>query len=674
MKYLLLLSLFIASLCTIGQNNAPVAVDDTIYYSFSEVHEFDSLRITTAFLFNDSDPDGANVFLVDVLYSGVNSMVPIIAQGKVIWLYYMAPSPFSGTDTFQYIIGDYGNPVKYDTGTVTMIIMRKGYEKLNANNINATIRKDVLFSAPVNSGPGFETPNHKGIHSIFATNIWVSGLKNGVVHSNIRQFGGNTYQGIHTSNNGPVSNTSHTDSLFNTKWDRVWEVWRQQIDYHILHWSDIGYQPAQALMEWPAHGSIVEGEVANLAAFFDNDLDGIYNPMDGDYPEIKGDQAIYFIYNDGNSPTSVTPMVSEVHGMAYAFSCQDSALQNTIFVDYWIYNRSQNTYDSTYISMWSDMDLGNAQDDYVQCDVMRNLFFMFNGDDFDDANAGRPGYEDYPGSQGVVILKGAKKDNDGMDNNFGIGLNETVNGTGFGDGITDNELWGMEFFTFSVNSISNNPKTEQEFRFIQTNHDLQGNQLASDFNSNGTQIPYKFMFTDTSDPYFYGTRGITIPPFTEIGNGNAPADRRILASTGPVTFAPGDVIELTYAFVFGRDYVNAGAQAGVTNMLKRADSIRSYYDQGMLSACGFPLAVKSETRVNSDFKVYPNPTQNVVHIKQQKAKNIIVEVVDATGKLILSTTGKNQLTTIDLSGFTNGLYFIKVSSDEGFKVTKVIKE
>ena len=669
MKHILLM-LFIGFFSNLySQNNAPNAVDDTIYFSFAEIHEIDSFKINNVFLGNDNDIDGHTIRLHDIIYSGPNSLVPFIPTSQIFWLIYRPSIGFFGTETFHYVIRDNGTPIMYDTGTVTMVINPKDYEVLDANNIQPTISKDVLFSSSNGTLQGFEAPVGSGIHSVFAANLWITGSNNGIVHSNIRDFGTD-----HLSKSGPVSDISHTGTSAVSQWDRVWKVSKHQIDYHLANWTTQGYQPPQELLDWPAHGIIIKGEEQFLAPYVDVNHDTLYNPYDGDYPIIKGDQAIYFIYNDGGSTISVTPMFAEVHGMAYAFSCQDSALQNTIFVDYKIYNRSQNTYDSTFVGMWSDMDLGHPQDDYVQCDVMRNLFFMFNGDDFDDSNAFSSGYENHPASQGVVILKGAKQDDDGFDNNFGIGSKESVNGFGFGDGVPDNELWGMEFFTFSINSTINNPNTEEEFRFVQLNHDIQGNQLVMDFNGTGTLIPYKYMFTGISDPYFYGTDGIPIPPFTEISQGNTPADRRLLASTGPVTFAPGDVIELTYAFVFGRDYVNTGAQAGVTNMLERVDSIQSYYDQGMLSACGFPLAVKSQTKVNTDLNVYPNPTQNVVNIEQQKANDIKVDVIDATGKLVLTTTGQNQLTTIDLSGYTNGLYFIKVSSDEGFKVTKMIKK
>ena len=40
------------------------------------------------------------------------------------------------------------------------------------------------------------------------------------------------------------------------------------------------------------------GQAPYLAPFVDVDYDGLYNPALGDYPDVMGDQAIFFIFND----------------------------------------------------------------------------------------------------------------------------------------------------------------------------------------------------------------------------------------------------------------------------------------------------------------------------------------------------------------------------------------
>jgi hypothetical protein len=474
-------------------------------------------------------------------------------------------------------------------------------------------------------------------------------------------FGDSSQQSDNSSSCGPISATTYHNDKYDNKWDRVWKVKAYEIDYHLANWSNTNYNPPPSFLEWPAHGDTTIGEAYYLAPFYDYDNDGNYNPYNGDYPEIKGDQAIYFIYNDGFSNYSISPMITEVHGMAYAFQCQDSALQNTIFVDYRVINRSQNTFDSTYFGMWTDTDIGNPMDDYVQCDVDRGLYFSYNGDTIDDFHSGKPGYGEYIPVQGIMTLQGAKMDNDGMDNAFGIGTNQTVNGNGYGDGISDNEYWGMEYFYYLNNGAMS---VGEVGRYYQISGKL----------PDGTKAPTRFMFPGSSDTYFYGTGGVPSSPWTEIMVGNVPYDRRGVSSSGPVTFAPGDEIELTYAFVFGLDYTTPGNLPSIDVMLERADSIRSYFNQGALGACGFPLSTGSSIEKEKEILIYPNPATDVITIRWSTAEPATIEILDITGKVVWMGSGGTPQTTIDISTLPNGVYLVRVRSASQMEVQKIIKQ
>lgn len=677
MKNFLLLLLIGIQFQVLSQNTAPVADDRSEFYRYDYMYLDSgySTEVTLRIDQNNFDADGDSIFIDTIIYTGSNSLNQ--NSNFKVRVYYRPIYGFVGTDSFKYVIRDNGTPVKYDTGIVTLIVMRKPFEILDANNVRAKVHKSVLFEVG-----GFIAPKNSGVSSIFSTNMWMVGQNNGSIYSNIRLIAPTMTSGgdpisIYTSNCGPVSNNSHTDSLYNTKWDRVWKVSQHQIDWHLMHYTNSGYVVPQELLDWPAHGNVVNGEAANLAPFVDHNNDQVYNPYDGDYPLIKGDQAIYFIYNDGHSPISLNPMQSEVHGMAYVFDCPDSSLQNTVFVDYKIYNRSNRTYDSTYIGIWNDTDLGNAQDDYVQCDVDRSLFYTFNGDDYDDDNSGQKGFGNHPGALAVMFLKGAKMDDDGLDNTFGIGTNESVNGVGFGDGIVDNEYRGMEFFVYDGSPLSL-PSTENEYYNVLRGKWKDGSSLiyggtGYPYSGGGPWVNAKYKYPGTSDTYHYGTGGVAMSNWTELTHGNVPADRRGIASTGPVTFAPGDAIELTYAFVFGRDHVNQGAQAGVTVMLERADSIRSYFDQGLLSACGFPVSVKEQKEMEDEVLIYPNPANQFIHIELPQSEEIKIEILDSAGKLFISKLGNGKVNEIDLSSLSKGIYLVQVTSKSGKTTQKIIK-
>ena len=672
MQKVLLFFLFISAQLAIAQNQKPIAVNDTIFLRYSQVHSDDSLQLNlNQILSNDYDPDGSNLGLIDLLYSGSNQVYGLKPSSSFIQIWYKVQPNYSGTETFQYVISDFGSPEKKDTAQVAITVMSIAHAQLTANNIKPTITSEVLFSHMSHSRHlGFIAPSNSESSTIFAANLWLSGLKDGVIYSNHRLYGSpaTPINGISNSSNpGPVSDLSHVAPYFNSPWNRVWKVTKEQIDFHLANYQNNGYVANKAILDWPTHGIILDGEPNFIAPYFDRNNDLLYDPYDGDYPIIKGDEAIFFLYNDGGSPLISNPMRSEIHGLVYAFSCGDSAMANTIFVDYKIINRSQNTYDNTHLGMWTDFDNGNPSDDYLQTDVERNLQFCLNGDDFDEDNGGKIGYKNHPPSQGVLLLKGPKKDTDGIDNSYGVNPNESINGKGFGDGIIDNEYWGMQYsILYSASSFALNQDLVN-YNLLQ-NNDLSGTPLL---NLNGHD--HKYIFPNDSDPLYFSTHGTSYSPWTEASIGNSPRDISALTSTGPVTFAPNDTIELTYAFVFGRDYVNTGAQAGVDNMLERVDSIQSYYDQGLLAPCGFPSSINDKKTKTQSFVVYPNPTKDVLNIQQEIGSELQISIFDVTGKLLLTTHSSEKQVQINTNNLPNGLYVISIQSPIGKSSQMFIK-
>src|SRR5690606_22866099 len=63
---------------------------------------------------------------------------------------------------------------------------------------------------------------------------------------------------------------------------------------------------------------------------------------------------------------------------------------------------------------WVDADLGNPFDDFVGCDVPRNLGYCYNGDDFDE---GILGYGLNPPSVGTTFFEGPR---DSAGNELGL--------------------------------------------------------------------------------------------------------------------------------------------------------------------------------------------------------------------------------------------------------------
>ncbi len=70
--------------------------------------------------------------------------------------------------------------------------------------------------------------------------------------------------------------------------------------------------------------------------------------------------------------------------------------------------------------------------------------------------------------------------------------------------------------------------------------------------------------------------------------------------------------------------------------------------------------------------VYPNPNTGRLTIDIGENQNIQIEILDNSGKLIISKATKQQITSIDLSGYTPGIYFINLTNDEISTVKRII--
>jgi len=365
----------------------------------------------------------------------------------------------------------------------------------------------------------------------------------------------------------------------------------------------------------------------------------------------------------------------------YAFDCDvDSALEHTVFANIKYINRSNDTYTEAYLGLWSDLDIGFYEDDFIECDVMRNSFFGYNGVDIDPGADGSPGYGTNLVAQSVTLLKGIKMDNDGLDNAFGVGENESVNGLNFGDGIADNEYWGINHFIFHNNdgSPTGMPTTIQNY--YDYLHSVWKDGTPVTYGGTGYHpadpdaIAARYVFPGVSDPFYYGTGGIEVPEWTDFGAGNPPADRRGLASTGPFTLLPFDTAEVDLAFVFGRDYTGSGNLAPIPIMKERIDSIRSYYLSGQTPCGSFAVSVNEIDKVASSFfSVYPNPFTNFITLDNQSRESMEIVIYNLLGKELMRKYIPTGKTRINLSQIRENALIIKAVSGDSMEAKKLLR-
>ena len=391
-----------------------------------------------------------------------------------------------------------------------------------------------------------------------------------------------------------------------------------------------------------------------MAPFYDNDFNGEYDPNMGDFPYyditnelchtktptldeqyeperihgsilsdqvLKGDQTLWWVFNDkGNSHTESygESIGLEIRGQAFGFSTNDE-INNMSFCSYEIINRSTYELTGTYFCPWTDVDLGYAQDDYVGCDVKRGLGYGYNGNSI-DGNGQPEAYGDQPPAVGVDFFQGPYMDADGLDNpkykftitstfssidpisgdsifiNDTVGreqlCDESINGVNFGNGIVDDERFGMRRFLYhnNDNSVIGDPQYASDYYNFLRGIWTDGNSMMYGGNAypgaNGVVGPEcVFMFPGDTDPCNWGTGGLDPGDgynqngkyWTDATAGNQPGDRRFMQSAGPFTLKPGAVNYITFGVPWARA-TSGGPQASVELLRVTDDKCQALFD------------------------------------------------------------------------------------------------
>lgn len=440
----------------------------------------------------------------------------------------------------------------------------------------------------------YEVPTGSGIHSFYRGSLWIGGKDESedlhVAAVRFRQIGYDFWPGP-IANNGTIAPNQCVDN------DRIYKLNRWEVQEFRQRYAQSGYVIPADILEWPAAGNPNSVAHAN-APFIDVNNDGMYNAHDGDYPafafdepvdkdfHLLGDQCLWWVENDiGNTHTETggNPMGVELHYMAYAYATCD-VLNDQTFYRVTLHNKSQHNYHETYVGIWVDSELGYVLDDYVGCEVMRDLGYAYNGHDID--GYGGPGqYGAHPPAAGIGILRGPLAvPNDGIDNNR--------------NGIVDEpgERLGMSHFVYHNNDGTNqgDPITGSEYynymRGIWRNGQPMCYGGSGDMYNNCTQEA-DFMFPGDSDPLGYGTDGMPQALWTEQTAGNYPGDRRFLISMGPFNLQTGQSEILHYGALWARDTVQTYAYAAVEKLFEVKDFVQDRFDDNFENAdCCPPVA------------------------------------------------------------------------------------
>lgn len=394
-------------------------------------------------------------------------------------------------------------------------------------------------------------------HSIYSGGLWFGGLAGG----NQLRTAGQTYRtGGDEFWPGPLDTTNATITKEECAvWDRHFKVDQADIKDYLAGKLTSG-PGFKAIKEWPASplpGSLTPGTISrSLAPYVDANKNGTYDGMD--YPDFKGDQAVWWVFNDAGAPHGHFPNGSlviglEIQALAFAFKTNDE-LNNMTFYKYKIINRSNTVLDSTYMGVFADTDLGDANDDYIGCDAGLGVGYVYNGDDFDGGNVG---YGSNPPALGIDFFEGPS-------NEFGTKLPMT----------------NFMYFTNNAPTQQADPSTAAGAY----------NYLRSIWND-GTPLTYggTGYNTKSSDKAKFAFAGKTDPQgraeWTEALEGTKPGDRRLLQAAGPFKLVAGAVNNITIGVVWARAS-SGGAQRSLLEMLDADSKAQGLFNSGFAIAEG----------------------------------------------------------------------------------------
>ena len=506
---------------------------------------------------------------------------------------------------------------------------------LNVNNIEAMVSvHGDMWRDPTSGAAHCAVPAGSGKNIASTGALWMSGYDAAnslhIAAQTYRQDGNDYWP-------GPLDGSGALTYATSQSWAKIWSVNRDEIALFktmSVAGTATPTNTAAAIWEWPAKGNTHakgNGGVAltitdDMAPFKDVNGDGIYNPDDGDYPDVPGDQNLWWVFSDNgpsHSQTNGQPLKVEVHALAFGFK-RWSALDNILYFQYDILNKSTNDYQKFRIGQYADMDLGSPTDDYIGCDTARGLGIVYNGNPTDAV---------YGTNMPMA------------------GITMRVFGGGIANFIYDN----------NDASLAGMPTTAIQYDNYLRSKFRDGTHLAMDFAGPG--VVTTGYGAGPSTNFAFNGNPADHTQWSECNSGNTPGDRRFILSTGDMTLTAGAKISATI-MLLTTDLRpnNACGSANFSSLDSISDVAVAGFDDNYHN---MPLQVDNTPAI-SEINVYPNPANNTLFVDHagiagSKTTIIIYNIMGQAMNAPITLSG--QKATIDISALPAGLYQVVCRGD-----------
>ncbi len=456
---------------------------------------------------------------------------------------------------------------------------------------------------------GIDIHSKQGETLVYKLGLWIGGKVNGELRTAVQTFGQNGAD----FTSGPLNiTTGKTKDERIRSYAHVWAITRFEIE----EFKNKGIISPN-IRDWPAGVNRKQSkgqESANMAPFVDINSNGLYEPEKGDYPRIKGDQMLWWVYNDrGEDRATQNSIGVEIQATAYVYYCDTittgsaiEALNKAVFFEFDIINRSQDEVDSLYLGSFMDGDISepNHVASLAGCDSNLNVAYNYA-------------------------------------RNFGsLSKKAILNMKYLGDDKTPLQVNSIISYSNNAGFLGN-PIAAADFY-----HYLQG----KDKNGKSYSTRYWFQTDIKSD-----TR-------------QTPMDVRSVMSAGPIRLKPGEIVPYNFAIILTESTLPIKESVDINTASLRL--LDSFYVTDSFPVCRrFPTGISNQAN-QKKVHVFPNPTSGQLNFSNVNPTEIFwVTITDLNGKIVF-TTRQRLNKPLNLTSLSNGVYIANLRGGRSIRNIK----
>jgi len=501
--------------------------------------------------------------------------------------------------------------------------------KLDGNNLSSYFQSTGINNQNTTSTntPGLEWPKGSNKFVCFSSGMSISAFVNGNLRQAMCCYSGEYRLG--TTTNGTPSTPGTLMNIYSVK--------TGDNCYNNLFWAN-----------W--------GDVVPYGApYYDVNHNGIYEPCI-DTPGVRNaSQTVFMALTDGypNSHYAgegfgggTLPLYADLRITAWCYA--DSVVRDVHFIKYDIINKGTTAWNNVYMSLTGDVDIGDANDDFINMDSTRNMWIGYNADNND------PVYGINPPAMGMRILK--------------FPVNKIVNPP---DSVKSSSG------TYFICTGCNPPPCESD----PNGEPLGAYNMMKGFKKDlspwmnptfNPPVSTKFIYSGEPEPNSGWTelKGKVMNcggPTGSIIPTNLPGDRRYVLSFGRDNFTmnPGDSQSVVIAQLVARGSSNVNS---VTKLKELSDLLIPYLNTVDIK--------KISEEIPSDYALeqnYPNPFNSITTIQFKvppchsgvgRNPVVVIRVYDLLGKEVKTLVNEYKQpgtyqVSFNMEGLSSGVYFLQ---------------